>query len=149
MSDKQTIEIECPHCKKENFIKLSSNIHCKHCHATLMQEGYQRKKLYGKFLATTMLSLAIGGCVVIDKEFIRYPIEEEYKIINSCITSNKMLQSKENYLKQSKICFCAFMLTEKHITFLEYQMNENAFLSKFSVNIDKCYREETKNITSR
>ena len=149
MDDKQTIEIECPHCKKENLIKLSSDIHCKHCHATLMQVGYQRKKLYGKFLATTMLSLAVGNGVVIDKEFIRYPIEEEYKIINSCITLNETPQSKENYLKQSEICFCAFSLTEKHVTFIEYQMNNKEFSSKFRTNIAKCYSEVTKNTTSR
>lgn len=149
MSDKQSIGIECPQCKQENFLKLSSDVFCKHCNYTLTQQSYRKKKSSGKFLATAVISLAVGSGFIIEKELIRYPVQEEYKIINGCINSNKMPQPKQDYLKQSEICFCAFMLTEKHITFLEYQMNKDEFSSKFSTNVDKCYREMTKNVTSR
>ena len=36
------LEIECPHCSKENKINLSTEIKCKHCEKPLIGQKYRK-----------------------------------------------------------------------------------------------------------
>ncbi len=59
------LEIECPHCSKENKINLSTEIKCKHCEKPLIGQKYRKPFMS----AMTALILGAGGSYYINKQF--------------------------------------------------------------------------------
>lgn len=141
MSEQEKIELQCPHCSKNNLIHLSSIIECKHCNKSLI--GHKYSKISSKIITAIALVSAIGGGVAIDKNLLRYPLSIEHAIIEACTTLDNGQIQKKDFLKKNKICLCALELTEKEYTYLEFKYNKNVVLEKFQKNTEICMKKQT------
>ncbi len=79
------LEVECPHCEKENEIKLSSEINCKECNKSLLGSKYKSFL----FSTATVLALGAGGGAIGDSylNINRASVKTEYKMMKQCIDS--------------------------------------------------------------
>lgn len=77
------LEIECPHCQKENEIKLSTEINCKECNKSLLGSKYKSFL----FSTATVLTLGAGAGAIGDSYFNinRASVKTEYKMMKQCI----------------------------------------------------------------
>lgn len=96
---KNLLEVECPHCSKENEIKLSSEINCKECNKSLLGNKYKSFI----FSATTVLTLGAGLGLISDSylNINRASVKTEYKMMKQCINSYG------NSATVRDTCFCA------------------------------------------
>lgn len=140
MNDKNenSIELECPHCSKDNTIKLLDDIKCNHCNKKLI--GYKYKSVI--MSAMTAIILGAGGTYFIKEKFEenRYPISIEHEIISSCISSDRTVLEKNHYRKKELICICALDKTQEELNYNDYQEKGNAFYSIFEKKAKECLR---------
>ena len=139
MSNENNLEIECPHCFKDNSINLSSEIKCKKCKKPLIGEKYKKPIMS----AMTAILLGVGGGIYLDEKFEtdRYPIATEYNIIDSCLSSyDEEPLDRKHYKKKKQICICALKETESEIDFDEYIKHENKFLDIFEKKALSCIK---------
>ncbi len=97
--DKNSFELECPHCYKENTIRVAASQTCKHCDEPLVGEKYKKVILS----AMTVLALGGGAGVIVD-DYIglyRNSVATEYKMVKKCIDRHGTRKSVRNN------CFCA------------------------------------------
>jgi hypothetical protein len=139
LSSNNILEIECPHCSEDNSINLSSTIKCKHCNEPLIGEKYTKPIIS----VMTAIILGIGGGVYLDEKFEtnRYPINTEYNIIYSCLSSYEEPLSERYYKNKKQICSCALRKTENKIDFDEYKKDENKFLDIFEKKAKECIKK--------
>ncbi len=130
------LEIECPHCSKENKINLSKEIKCKHCEKPLIGQKY-RKPFMG---AMTAFILGVGGTYYINEQFEsnRYPINFEYAIINSCVSYSEQPLLRKDYRNKKDICICALNKTQKEIDYSDYKKKQIAFMNIFEAKAREC-----------
>ena len=132
---KNILEIDCPHCLEENKINLSSEIKCKNCNESLIGEKYKKPIIS----VMTAIILGIGGGIYLDEKFEtdRYPINIEYNIIHSCLSSYEEPLNERYYKNKKRTCVCALGKTENEIDFEEY---ENKFLDIFEDKAKECIK---------
>ena len=94
----------------------------------------------------TAIILGIGGGVYLDEKFEtdRYPINTEYNIIHSCLSSYEEPLNKRYYKNKKQICICALRKTENKIDFDEYKKDENKFLDIFEDKAKECNKKQAK-----
>lgn len=105
--NKNTLDIECPHCYKENTINLSKEIKCKHCEKPLIGEKY-KKPLITAFTAI-LLGSGIGMTVDSYLNLNRASVENEFIMMKTCIDEyhNFKYESETHYKEVRKDCSCA------------------------------------------
>jgi hypothetical protein len=134
-----TLEIACPYCDEENKINLSSAIKCKHCNEPLINEKYSKPIIS----VMTAVILGIGGGFFLDETFEtdRYPVNVEYNIIDSCLSSYEEPLKRGYYKQKRNICICALKKTEQKIDYDDYKKDRNRFLDIFEEEANKCIKE--------
>lgn len=130
------LEIECPHCFKENKINLSKEIKCKHCEKPLIGQKYRKPFMS----AMTALILGAGGSYYINEQFEsnRYPINFEYAIINSCVSYSEQPLLRKDYRNKEDICICALNKTQIEIDYSDYKKKQITFLNIFEAKARGC-----------
>jgi len=132
------LDIECPHCSKENKINLSTEIKCKHCEKPLIGQKYRKPFMS----AMTAFILGAGGTYYINEQFElnRYPLNIENGIINSCVSYYEQPLSHKDYRNKENICICALNKTQKEIDYSDYKNKQNTFLNIFEAKAMECIR---------
>lgn len=131
-----SLEIECPHCFKENKINLSTEIKCKHCDKPLIGEKYRKPIISGM---TAIIFGLSGGYYVnewIDKE--RYPISVEYSIIEKCVSNYDKPIKKKIYGNKREVCICAMEKTEQELSYSEMKETTHDFINIFESKARGC-----------
>ncbi|MCJ8326764.1 MAG: hypothetical protein MJK08_06650 [Campylobacterales bacterium] len=97
--NKNSLEVECPHCEVENEIKLSSEIKCKECKKSLLGAKYRNIL----FSAGTIfvLGAGIGSFGDTYLNINRASVKTEYKMMKQCINLYG------NYSRVRNNCACA------------------------------------------
>ena len=133
------IEITCPKCSKDNTVKLSDQLNCKHCEEEITGKKYIRKPWI--LIPTTLAVLSgVAGGVYIDEkiETDRYPISIEHSIVESCIHADGKIRNKKYVIEKKEICVCALENTIDEISYSEFQNKKYKFTTVFSQQIANC-----------
>ncbi|OOR99115.1 hypothetical protein B0186_08205 [Canicola haemoglobinophilus] len=133
-------EIECPHCRKNNKIRLPENAECRHCKNSLDEYRFSSKSLVKPILATSATALFAGsviGYVVEDRlDIVRYRPELEFAIISQCSNSGTTYLSKTKFERYIRICSCALEKTMKEIGYKNTIDNELSIV--FGEKLSEC-----------
>jgi hypothetical protein len=91
----------------------------------------------------TAVILGIGGGIFLDETFEtdRYPVNVEYNIIDSCLSSYEEPLKRGYYKQKRNICICALKKTEQKIDYDDYKKDRNRFLDIFEEEANKCIKE--------
>lgn len=130
--------IECPSCAKEKEIEYAENIICDQCKSSFF--GYTYKK-YKKPLLSAGAALfigAYGGYKIGGDPQDRYPLRDEYALVNSCVSSSDRSLALETYAKKQEICLCAVGETTAEVDYGAMKKNSDAFLQAFKRNLASC-----------
>ena len=135
----ETLNINCPNCDKENTIKLSSEIKCKHCQEPLTKTKYEKFKEPLIGTVTAMIIGAFGGHQIIEYfDADRYPMNVEHSILENCISSyNEPLRTSQIRHKK-EVCVCALSKTIKNYDYDEFKKDQDEFLIIFENNSKEC-----------
>lgn len=130
------MKIECPKCFKENNLNLEAKVTCGHCKEEISGYTY-RKPLVS---AATALFVGAGGFYAADKFFEerRYPITEEYAIVEACVSSDRKPLSVPKYLKKRLVCVCALDKTQDDYSAGSFLDDRKGFLAAFERNAMEC-----------
>ena len=130
------LEIECPHCSKENKINLSTEIKCKHCEKPLIGQKYKKPFMS----AMTAIILGIGGGYYFNEKLDdnRYPLSVEYVLIDSCVSYDKRPLLAKDYKNKENICICALNKTQKEIDYSEYKKKQSTFMNILELKANEC-----------
>ncbi len=134
------MQVQCPSCSANNNIDVGREIVCGKCKASL--SGYAYRK-YKEPIITAISALVIGayGSYKIEHAYFddaRYPIRMEYAIIDSCISSDIVSLSTDQFRSKKQICLCAFEKTTKEIPYSELVKESNSFTNTLRMNVETC-----------
>ncbi len=131
------MKIECPHCHTDNEIEYAENISCKECEKSFKGYKFSKRKLVSASAA--LVVGVVGGYKVNDAlDEVRYPLEIEYAIVDTCINSSKNALSVSWYKNKREACLCALEKTTKDISYSDYKSSQQSFLSSFRKNAKSC-----------
>ncbi len=136
---KKDIEITCANCSKDNTVKLSSELNCKHCEDEITGKKYIKKPWI--LIPTTVAVLSgIAGGVYIDEkmETDRYPMRIEYSLLESCISSYERPLRSSQIRKKKEVCICSLEDTIKEVSYSEYKDSNNMFIRVFELRAKDC-----------
>lgn len=139
MEKKNKIEIVCSKCSKDNTVKLSDKLHCKHCEEEITEKKYIKKPWI--LIPTTVAILSgIAGGVYIDEkiETDRFPMAVEHSLLESCISLDEKPLRQVDVKKKKEICVCALGRTIKEVEYSVYEDNENLFMRSFGKYANEC-----------
>ena len=123
-------------CGEEADIQCSIRFSCKKCSTTI-----ERFKIKKPLKAAAILAiLGYGGSQFIDYAITdnRYPMDVEYQIMNSCVSTYKKPLNSSRYRKKQEVCLCAFEDTKNEISYIRFKVDEEGFLKAFSENAKSC-----------
>lgn len=133
------IEIVCSKCSKDNTVKLSDKLHCKHCEEEITAKKYIKKPWI--LIPTTVAVLSgIAGGVYIDEEIEtdRFPMAVEHSLIESCIAIDEKPLRRVEIRKKKEICVCALKNTIEEVEYSVYKDNKNLFILSFGKYANEC-----------
>lgn len=136
---KKDIEIICGSCSKENTVKLSNELKCKHCEDKITGKKYIRKPWI--LIPTTIVVLSgVAGGVYIDEKFEtdRYPMSIEHSLIENCISSYEKPLDRSNIRKKKEVCICALEDTISDVSYSEYKDSKSLFIRVFGNKAKGC-----------
>lgn len=157
------IEIICPNpkCSKTITAKLLTN-RCV-CGQELTSDNKPAKYIKKPWIviSTTVAFLSgvvgtVGGEYYLLKENIsneksvhshapnRYFVNDEYLIVNSCISQDKRPLRHSYLMKKQEICICALEKTQLTYNTVDYIQNYSAFLNTFETNANECISAASK-----
>jgi|GEM_PF-1597122 hypothetical protein len=152
MSEKELINIRCPHCFEDNAFNLSKDIKCKHCDKKLTNNKYIKPIISGLATFSTAAIIGIGSGIAVDEYFIdpnRYPVNVEYSIINSCISQYDRPLALSKFRIKKAVCETTLVQTQKKYNYNNYKNDKNGFLKEFESqadNIIKIVREKNPSL---
>jgi hypothetical protein len=133
------MQIECPACQEANQIEYAENIKCGKCEKTLAGHFYKRFK---KPLISTSVAVCIAalGGYKVEKAISddRYPMAEEYELINACSSGQIYALSSKSAKEKTSLCVCALEKTVNDISYSDIKGNEQQFVTRFKANIAAC-----------
>lgn len=151
------IEIICPNtkCAKTITAKLSTD-RCE-CGQELTSDSKPATYIKKPWIviSTTVAFLSgvagtIGGEYYLVKENLsnekivqshspnRYSVNDEYLIVNSCISEDQRPLRHSYLIKKQEICICALEKTQLIYSTADYKQNYSAFLKTFETNANEC-----------
>jgi ribosomal protein L37AE/L43A len=139
LENKNKIEIVCSKCSKDNTVKLSDKLHCKHCEEEITSKKYIKKPWI--LIPTTIAVFSgIAGGVYIDEsiETDRYPMAVEHSLLESCISLDERPLRPVNIEKKKEICVRALEKTIKEVEYSVYEDNVNLFMRSFGKHANDC-----------
>lgn len=134
------MHVLCPSCSAENKVKAGREIVCGKCKASLSGFVYRS---YRAPLLTAISALVIGayGSYKIDHNYFdgaRFPVRLEYAIIDTCITSHRVILSTEEFKDKRSVCLCAYKETVKEVPYSDAKDNLDAFFAALKKNSYIC-----------
>lgn len=136
---KKDIEITCGSCSKENTIKLSNELNCKHCEVEITGKKYIYKPWILIPTTVAVLSGLAGGVYIDEKmETDRYPMTIEHSLLESCISSYKRPLKSSHIRKKKEVCVCALEDSIKEVSYSEYKDSNNMFIRVFELKAKDC-----------
>jgi len=135
----EALDINCPNCNKENTIKLSSEIKCKHCQKSLTKTKYEKLKKPLIGTVTAMIIGSIGGHQI-DGYFDvdRYPMSVEHSILENCISSYNEPLRTSRIRHKKEVCICTLSKTIRIYDYDKFKKNQDEFLTIFENQSKKC-----------
>ena len=136
---KKDIKITCGNCSKDNTVKLSNELNCKHCEEEITGKKYIKKPWI--LIPTTIAVLSgIAGGVYIDEkiEMDRYPISVEHSLLENCISSYEKPLRNSHIRKKKEVCVCALENTIKEVSYGKYENSKNMFTRVFELKAKEC-----------
>ena len=100
-----------------------------------------------KKIASIIMTLIVGGVTghhiddIVEKynlEIDRYPLNVEYKIIESCISNYDKPIKRNLYMNKKSICICALEKTELVYDYSSYKSDKMNFLDIFEDYSKEC-----------
>lgn len=97
--------------------------------------------------ASTLMLLGVGAVAghniddIIEKynlESDRYPIVEEYAIIDNCVSNYDEPISRKVYKNKKDICICTLEKTELAYSYENYKNDSLGFLEIFEKKVNEC-----------
>ncbi len=131
------MKIECPACAHKQDVSPTVCSSCSRSFAGHLFRKY-RKPLMS---ATTALIVGgYGGYKVTDllHDEVRYPLREEYAIVEACINASSRPLSPVAYERQRDICLCAFEGASRDIAYERMEKEPHAFVASLRVNVARC-----------
>ena len=136
---KKDIEITCGSCSKDNTIKLSNELKCKHCEEEITGKKYIKKPWILIPTTIAVLSGVAGGVYIDEKiETDRYPMSIEHSLIENCISSYEKPLNRSNIRKKKEVCICALEDTINDISYSEYKDSKSLFIRVFENKSREC-----------
>lgn len=139
----KSINIECPHCNKENDFPIGSGIQCEHCKKELTGVKYLKNGKMGVGVLVTWGCLVFGGHsaanILFDSN--RYPIDTEYSIVESCLSSYSRPLQSNKFSRKKSICQSILKDTQKEFTYQEFKDNQRGFINAFEANYYQHYKK--------
>lgn len=147
----KAINIQCPHCNKENEFKINSGVKCEHCSKEITGFKYLKRAKTGLSTFLAGACIVVGGNVVADKIFDenRYPIDKEYSIIESCVSSYDRPLKDNQFKNKKKICQYVLQETQKDFSYSKFKKDQVGFINKFEENFILTFGEHNKLIGAR
>lgn len=159
MSEK--LDLICPECQKTNTANLKTELHCKYCREELTDKTYTKEpKKCVPFFTSMVAGTILGGVGIIGGEIYlvkqspvsekitqnnapnRYSINDEYLIVDSCISQDKRPLKHVYLIKKQEICVCA--LEKSQIAYrADHKKNELEFLNVFEEKANECMNNVT------
>ncbi|WPM84995.1 hypothetical protein QNH14_00110 [Apirhabdus apintestini] len=125
------MEIVCPKCLSAADNVDKETLKCSKCHSEF------HKIKFRSTLLKVAVVMAVGGGMGFHKaKEARYPVNIEYAIIDSCVTSSGNDITYRLLDKKREKCICALERTMKNIEFDE--SDDAALKREFSKNIKSC-----------
>ena len=135
----EVLEISCPNCDKENIIKLSSEIKCKHCEKSLTKTKYEKLKKPFIETLTAVIIGSVGGYQITEYfDTDRYPMNIEHSILENCISSYNEPLRTSHIRDKKNVCVCAFSKTIQDYDYSEFKKSQDKFLVIFKNNLNEC-----------
>lgn len=136
---KKDIEITCGNCSKDNTIKLSNELNCKHCEDEITGKKYIKKPWILIPTTIAVLSGVAGGVYIDEKiETDRYPMSIEHSLLENCISSYEKPLRNSHIRKKKKVCVCALEDTIKEVSYGEYKDSKNLFTRVYELKANDC-----------
>ena len=133
------MNVECPKCKKH--IQLTKqDVLCGSCNEKLSKYTlYKTKKTTGVTL--TAIVMGIGAYQVsghIEHAIGRYPMAEEYQLLDACINADISSITRHEHLAKKKLCICALDRTVREFNYEQLIENKKEILPILKKNIYQC-----------
>lgn len=135
METTNTLQLECPKCKKINTVEMSSPITCQHCKETLTNK--KSKNMLAVFFVAAAIGLGAGHTLDDSFEPNRYPVEDELAIIEQCASTRRGMYSPQ-YNEKRQACACALIETQKVYDYEDFKEDRTQFLVNFRKNVMHC-----------
>lgn len=132
--------IECPHCRHDNDIEQAEQIRCKKCEKDYKGFSFSKRK----WIASGTIFIGIAFGVHAGKEHLlhnnaeRYPMKEEYALLDSCVNASNNLYTISNYQNRRNVCLCALAETQKQMSYSEAAKNVDNYRKVFNINLSNC-----------
>lgn len=113
---------------------------CGSCNEDLSQFTFSRNK---KKIGATIGAIILGvGSFQVSEHLYpaidRYPMADEYRILDACINSHQVLLTEHEYSKKKKICICALDKSTKQYNYESLISNPKSFSPIFIQNMRSC-----------
>jgi phage FluMu protein Com len=133
------MKIECPHCQELNQIEFAEYIKCSKCEKSL--KGYNYRK-FSKLVLSASSAIVIGAIGGYKAngymDDVRYPLEVEYSIVDTCVNSSGNAMSISWYKNKRDICLCALESSMSDVSYSDYKSDKTAFMTAFKRNANSC-----------
>jgi len=125
------LDIECPSCGENNAFPLSQAVKCKHCKEPITSTKYAKRSGPGYW----MIAITVGGTLALSSYFedTRYPIEDEYTIVEQCISASRSPSDIIRLRHKRDICLCALKEAQSVHDFSAFDDNAAAFYETMNV----------------
>ncbi|MCZ4370615.1 hypothetical protein [Vibrio diazotrophicus] len=131
------MKVECPRCHTDNKIEYAENILCKECDKSFKGYKFSKRKLVSSSAA--LLVGVVGGYQVNDVfDEIRYPLQVEYALVDTCLNASTSAVSKSWFNSKRDICLCAVEKTTKDVSYSDYKTDESLFIRRLKRNAERC-----------
>lgn len=102
-----TVSVNCPACSAVNELDQHRNIECEKCEKPITGHKYGAR---GALPAVLAFTVGFTGYGLVDRNFLdtkRYPMKQEYSMVNACANGDFGALSRERYESKQEICLCA------------------------------------------
>ena len=135
------MQIQCPHCEKENNLNLEKEVVCGECKESLsgsfLYVSAAKKPIIG---AAAALFIGYFGHKTVDHiiSVNRFPLEVEYSMLNTCINSDTNIISSKLYLRKKEVCLCSLDKTLEDVNYSDLKDDSKMVADVFREKMATC-----------